>query len=130
MNPALLCGGVTLVATLAASAASGAFVYGIVAGVVGGVAACAVVFLVLREPDQVAGTDTRLEDSLAANSQLRHDLRGALSPALLVSDRLVGHTDPAVAKAGGIVVRAVERATGLLEVNKQEDVLRAAVPGS
>ncbi|MBC7800035.1 MAG: hypothetical protein H7Z10_05395 [Gemmatimonadaceae bacterium] len=53
----------------------------------------------------------------AVNAQmaaLRHDLRGALSPALMVSDRLVANPDPAVSKAGAAVVRSIEKATALL----------------
>ena len=46
--------------------------------------------------------------------RLRHDIRGALSPALLIADRLLGHADPAVVRSGQIMVRTVERATGLL----------------
>ena len=46
--------------------------------------------------------------------KLRHDIRGALSPVLLVADRLVNHADPAVKRSGDIMVRTVERATSLL----------------
>ena len=46
--------------------------------------------------------------------RLRHDLRGALSPALLTSDRLLANTDPAVRRAGEIMVRCVEKAAALL----------------
>ena len=51
---------------------------------------------------------------LEAHRRLRHDIRGALSPALLTADRLLTHADPAVQRAGDIVVRAVERAAALL----------------
>lgn len=50
----------------------------------------------------------------AQAAKLRHDLRGALSPALMVSDRLVDNPDPAVSRAGAAVVRSIERATELL----------------
>lgn len=129
MKDALVCAAVTLVATVAASAAAGAAAAGLVAGVAAGIVAGAVVFLLGREqarPPVVA--DTRLQDAVAANSQLRHDLRGALSPALLVSDRLIGHADAGVAKAGNTVVRAVQRATELLETNKQDDSTRLSPP--
>jgi len=43
-----------------------------------------------------------------------HDLRGVLSPALLVSERLQASADPSVRRAGDIVAGAVERATELL----------------
>ena len=61
--------------------------------------------------DQVA----KLE---AAASMLRHDLRGVLSPALMVADRLVNNPDPAVRRAGDAVVRSVDRATALLTASK------------
>jgi hypothetical protein len=51
---------------------------------------------------------------LESHRRLRHDIRGALSPALLTADRLLTHADPAVQRAGDIVVRAVERAAALL----------------
>ena len=51
---------------------------------------------------------------LESQRRLRHDIRGALSPALLTADRLLTHSDPAVQRAGDIVVRAVERAAALL----------------
>ena len=51
---------------------------------------------------------------LESQRRLRHDIRGALSPALLTADRLLTHADPAVQRAGDVVVRAVERAAALL----------------
>jgi hypothetical protein len=51
---------------------------------------------------------------IESQRRLRHDIRGALSPALLTADRLLTHGDPAVQRAGDIVVRAVERAAALL----------------
>ena len=51
---------------------------------------------------------------------LRHDLRGVLSPALMMADRLLNHDDPAIRRAGQAVVRSVERATALLAENKKE----------
>ncbi len=53
-----------------------------------------------------------------AASALRHDLRGVLSPALMVADRLVNNPDPAVRRAGDAVVRSVDRATALLSASK------------
>jgi hypothetical protein len=46
--------------------------------------------------------------------RLRHDIRGALSPALLTADRLLANRDPAVQRAGDIIVRAVEKVAALL----------------
>lgn len=49
--------------------------------------------------------------------QLRHDLRGALSPAMLATDRLAESADPAVARAGTLILRSLDRA---LEILKEE----------
>ncbi|GAC1347864.1 MAG: hypothetical protein NVSMB18_34280 [Acetobacteraceae bacterium] len=57
-----------------------------------------------------------LEDSTA---HLRHDLRGVLSPALMMADRLLRNEDPAIRRAGQAVVRSIERATTLLAENKR-----------
>lgn len=66
---------------------------------------------------QVAG-HTDLELALAARVEqqrrLRHDIRGVLSPVLLVADRLLNHADPAVKRSGEIMVRTVDRATAVL----------------
>lgn len=62
-------------------------------------------------PDQhVAGKLARLIELEATMSELRHDLRGMLSPALLVVDRLLAHSDPKVVKAGETVLKAITRA--------------------
>lgn len=71
----------------------------------------------------VAQQRARLAALEAATSSLRHDIRGLLSPALLVSDRLLAHSDPKVVRAGETVVRAVTRATERLAAT------RAPAPG-
>lgn len=43
-------------------------------------------------------------------SRLTHDLRGALSPALLMAERLERHNDPAVRQAAEVVAKAMDRA--------------------
>lgn len=65
-------------------------------------------------------TNSRIDAIEAQAAILRHDLRGALSPALMVSDRLTSNPDPAVRRAGEAVVRSVERATALLSAAKSE----------
>ena len=52
----------------------------------------------------------RLAELEAATASLRHDVRGMLAPALLVTDRLLSHSDPKVVKAGETVVKSVRRA--------------------
>jgi hypothetical protein len=62
------------------------------------------------KPVLEAALATRIE----AQRRLRHDLRGALSPALLTADRLLSNADPAVKRAGQMMVMAVERASALM----------------
>ncbi len=62
-------------------------------------------------PDQdVVGKLARLAELEATTSRLRHDLRGMLTPALIVIDRLLEHADPKVVKAGETVMKAIRRA--------------------
>ena len=56
----------------------------------------------------------RLEALEREMSGLRHELRGALSPALMVSDRLLRSEDPLIRRAGDAVVRSVDRAMALI----------------
>jgi hypothetical protein len=61
--------------------------------------------------DQAASAQFHLVEMQSQLSILRHDLHGILSPALLSADRLTASDDPAIRKAGDIVIRTVERAT-------------------
>ena len=87
------------------------------------IAAGVVMYGALR---QVPPPDRSAEQSMAdqietfrtESSALRHDMRGVLSPALMMSDRLLKHPDAAVQRAGQAVVRSIERATALLASNK------------
>ena len=67
---------------------------------------------------EIARKLERLAELEAATSELRHDLRGMLAPALLVSDRLIAHSDPKVVRAGETVVKAVRRAEERLAATK------------
>ena len=58
---------------------------------------------------------TALEASI---TELRHDLRGILSPAMLVADRLLMNADPSVKRAGEVMVRCVEQAAKRLDQTK------------
>ena len=108
--------------------ASALLAFAVVAAVVGGVAALLMNWLVLdrmermaAELDGLRGTlaiQQQMEQQLATRAELqrrlRHDLRGALSPALLTADRLISHEDPKVRRAGEIMVKSVDRASALL----------------
>lgn len=70
-------------------------------------------------PEQdVAAKLERLAALEAATSSLRHDVRGMLSPALLVADRLLAHADPKVVRAGETVAKAVKRAIDRLTATR------------
>jgi signal transduction histidine kinase len=59
-------------------------------------------------------------------AKVSHDLRGILTPALLVAERLQSHADPKVQRAGGTLVLAVDRATDL--VRRTLDYAREGPP--
>jgi len=63
----------------------------------------------------------RLAELEAATASLRHDLRGMLAPALLVTDRLLSHSDPKIVRAGETIVKAVRRAEERLAATKYAD---------
>lgn len=46
--------------------------------------------------------------------KMRHDVRGALSPAMLTADRLSGNQDQAVSKAGSLILASLSRSLDLL----------------
>jgi hypothetical protein len=50
----------------------------------------------------------------------RHDVRGALSPAMLTADRLSGHQDPAIGKAGSLIMVSLNRALEMLQDPERE----------
>lgn len=52
-------------------------------------------------------------------SELRHDLRGAISPAALIADRLRQSSDPAVERSGKTIGLVVERVLAILEATCQ-----------
>ena len=90
--------------------------------VVGPVVAAPVVAAPAVAAPAVAALDDaamqRLAQLEATTSSLRHDLRGILSPALLIGERLLNNPDPAVKRAGEIMVKTVERASARLAETK------------
>ena len=60
--------------------------------------------------DEAAAAQVTLAELRGHLSGLRHDIRGILSPALLVADRLINHEEPGVRRAGEVMVRTVDRA--------------------
>lgn len=59
--------------------------------------------------------NARLAAIGTAVAKVGHDLRGILSPALLVAERLQSNADPAVRRSGDLISTTVERATGLVK---------------
>jgi hypothetical protein len=53
--------------------------------------------------------DGRVEQLEKLVRTLRHDLRGSLTPALLIADRLKMNSDPAIQRSGIVIATAVER---------------------
>lgn len=68
-----------------------------------------------RELRAALWRNARLAALGTAVAKMSHDLRGILSPALLAADRLTANADPAVRRAGDILVRTVERASELVQ---------------
>lgn len=74
-----------------------------------------------RELAEAGAARATLADLRAHLSGLRHDIRGILSPAMLVSDRLLTHAEPGVRRAGEVMVRVVERAIARLAETRLDD---------
>ncbi len=70
--------------------------------------------------DEAAAAQVQLAELRAHLVSLRHDIRGILSPALLVADRLLTHQEPHVRRAGEVMVRTVERASLRLAETRQD----------
>jgi hypothetical protein len=54
-------------------------------------------------------TQARIEELEKLVSALRHDLRGAITPAALIADRLRQNSDPAVQRSAARIAEVVER---------------------
>jgi hypothetical protein len=61
----------------------------------------------------------RVEELERLVSELRHDLRGAISPAALIADRLRRSNDPTVQRSGNTIGIVVERVLAILEATCQ-----------
>ncbi|HUN43416.1 MAG TPA: hypothetical protein VMU81_24230 [Acetobacteraceae bacterium] len=62
-------------------------------------------------------------------SELRHDLRGAISPAALVADRLRQNADPAIQRSGRTIGLVVDRVLAVLDATCQIVPPRSEAPG-
>jgi len=103
-----------LLAALGASACAGLILYGAMPQSRSAALARSAAPARPAAPDCAAAAQARIDALEVQAASLRHDLRGALYPALIMSDRLVTNADPAVRLAGEGIVRSIERATELL----------------
>ena len=70
----------------------------------------------LRERVRLAEqTQARLAELEANTSSLRHDLRGILSPSLMLADRLLDNADPKVRRVGEVMIQTVDRCSERLK---------------
>jgi hypothetical protein len=53
--------------------------------------------------------EARVEELEKLVSSLRHDLRGAITPAALIADRLRHNSDPAIQRSAARIAGVVER---------------------
>lgn len=59
---------------------------------------------------RLAEAEAKLLDQEQSMSRLRHDLRGILSPALLLADRLSLSDDPLARRTAEAMISTIERA--------------------
>ncbi len=62
----------------------------------------------------VLGRNARLVAVGTSVAKIGHDLRNVLAPALLSSERLEMHADPAIRRSGEVIMNAVDRANELI----------------
>lgn len=69
--------------------------------------------------EQTTSERMRIEQLEGLVSRLRHDLRGAITPAALVGDQLRNHSDPSMQRAGVRINEMVQRVLEKLEETYQ-----------
>ena len=89
--------------------------------IVGGLA----VWLVMAR--QVRAARARDEQWAQLIVKLSHDIRGAVTPALLLAERLEMNADPAIKQAATVVSSAMERTTELAKAASTEARATAGV---
>jgi hypothetical protein len=61
-------------------------------------------------------------------SNVRHDVNGALTPALLMADRLRGDDNPRVQRAGETIGQAIVKVTKLLKATRDIVPPKQSIP--
>jgi hypothetical protein len=77
---------------------------------------------------QLRAERQRAVEQSQAVIKLSHDVRGAVTPALLMTERLESNADPAVRLAAGVVAKAMDRAAELAKLAAAEARGVAAEP--
>ena len=75
--------------------------------------AVAALVLRLRRPPAPPPATADIAELAETVRRASHDLRGAVSPALLMVERLEAHPDPEVRTAAAVVAEALDRATAI-----------------
>jgi len=70
------------------------------------------------EPPAVPELLARIKELEEGISGLRHDVRGMLSPGMLMADTLLNHPEPKVARVGAIVNSMIGRITTRLNATR------------
>jgi hypothetical protein len=68
-----------------------------------------------------ASARARVEELEKLVSALRHDIRGAITPAALIADRLRQNSDPAIQRSAARIAAVVERV--LASLNATNDLV-------
>jgi len=63
--------------------------------------------------------EDRVQELEKLVSSLRHDLRGAITPAALIADRLRQNSDPAIRRAGDRIAAVVDRVLARLNATNE-----------
>jgi signal transduction histidine kinase len=61
---------------------------------------------------------SRVQELEALVAKMRHDVCGALSPAMLMADLLLNQPDPKVRTAAERIISAIERTTNLVRASR------------
>ena len=66
----------------------------------------------------IEAAEARIAELERLISNVRHDVNGALTPALMVADRLASNADPALRRSGEKIGESILRVTGMLKATR------------
>jgi hypothetical protein len=84
----------------------------------------AVWLLMARQLRAISATDAKRAESII---RLSHDVRGAVTPALLMAERLELNPDPAVKQAATVIAAAMDRTTEIAKAASADARATSAV---